>query len=112
MTDLSAAYDMWDHQLGLQKAQLLGLTDSACSWLSSYSSGRSQCTIVDGHLSAQVKLPAYSVHQGSVGAPLLFLMANKDLPDVIYSHVVSFSDPTGHCQEGGDSVHFVDDGTG
>ena len=59
-----------------------------------------------------MKLPAYSVPQGSVGAPLLFLMANTDLPDVIYSHVVSFSDPTGHCQEEGDSVHFVDDGTG
>ena len=72
MTDLSAAYDLWDHQLGLQKAQLLGLTDSACSWLSSYISGRSQCTVVDGFISSALKLPAYSVPQGSVEAPLLF----------------------------------------
>ena len=111
MTDLSAAYDLWDHRLGLQKAKLLGLTDSACTWLSSYISGRSQCTIVDGHISSQLRLPAFSVPQGSVGAPLLFLMANTDLPDVIHSHPVSHKIPTGHCQEDGDSVHFVDDGT-
>ena len=111
MTDLSAAYDLWDHQLGLQKAKLLGLTNSACSWLSSYISGRSQCTVVDGFISSALKLPAYSVPQGSVGAPLLFLMANTDLPDVIHGHPVNFNSPTGHCQEDGDSVHFVDDGT-
>ena len=111
MTDLSAAYDLWDHQLGIEKARLLGLTEDACSWLSSYIAGRSQQTIVDGYISADLKLPAYSVPQGSVGAPLLFLMANSDLPDVIHNHVVSFNRPTGHCKEDGDSVHFVDDGT-
>ena len=111
MTDLSAAYDLWDHQLGLEKARILGLTDSACSWLSSYISGRSQCTIVDGCTSAQLKLPAYSVPQGSVGAPLLFLMANTDLPDTIHSHPVDYKLPSGHCEEDGDSIHFVDDGT-
>ena len=108
MTDLSAAYDLWDHELGLEKARLMGLTEDTCSWLSSYITGRTQCTVVDGYISAALKLPAYSVPQGSVGAPLLFLMANSDLPDVIHNHMVSFNNPTGHCQEDGDSVHFVD----
>ena len=66
---------------------------------------------MDGHLSSALKLPAYSVLQGSVGAPLLFLMANTDLPDVIHSHPVRYDQPIGHCEKDGDSVHFVDDGT-
>ena len=89
----------------------MGLTPGACSWLSSYISGRTQSTIVDGYISSSLHLPAYSVPQGSVGAPLLFLMANSDLPDIIHNHPVSYKTPTGHCAEDGDSVHFVDDGT-
>ena len=69
MTDLSAAYDLWDHQLGLEKASVLGMTESSCAWLSSYISGRSQCTIVDGCTSAKVKLPAYSVPPRICGSP-------------------------------------------
>ena len=111
MTDLSAAYDLWDHKIGLDKARMMGLTESSCSWLSSYISGRSQSTMVDAFLSTPIRLPAFSVPQGSVGAPLLFLMANSDLPDVIHGHQVSFKIPTGHCKEDGDSIHFVDDGT-
>ena len=111
MTDLSAAYDLWDHRLGLEKARLMGLTGDSSLWLSSYITGRSQRNIVDGYISSPLKLQAYSVPQGSVGAPLFFLMANSDLPDVIHNHSVSFDNPTGHCQEDGDSVHFVDDGT-
>ena len=38
-------------------------------------------------------------------------MANSDLPDVIHSHPVLHEQPTGHCEEDGDSIHFVDDST-
>jgi hypothetical protein len=111
MTDLSACYDLWDHKIGLKKAELLGLEPDACAWVNSYVSGRSQSCSVDGYLSSALKLPAYSVPQGSVGAPLLFLMANTDLPDVIHSHPVRYEEPTGHCDDDGDSIHFVDDST-
>jgi hypothetical protein len=111
LTDLSAAYDLWDHEIGLEKVQLLGLEPAACAWVASYIAGRSQSCCVDGHLSPALSLPAYSVPQGSVGAPLLFLMANTDLPDVIHSHQVHYEEPTGHCEADGDSVHFVDDST-
>ena len=50
MTDLSAAYDLWDHEIGLKKAQLLGLNPDACAWIARYVSGRSQSCSVDGHL--------------------------------------------------------------
>ena len=39
MTDMSAAYDLWDHELGLEKARRMWLTEEACSWLSSYIMG-------------------------------------------------------------------------
>ena len=111
MTDLSACFDLWDHGIGLEKAKLLGLEPDACAWVASYVSGRSQSCSVDGYLSSALKLPAYSVPQGSVGAPLLFLMGNTDLPDVIHSHPVLYEEPTGHCNKDGDSIHFVDDST-
>ena len=82
-----------------------------CAWVSSYISGRSQSCSVDGHLTSALKLPAYSVPQGSVGAPLLFMMANTDLPDVIHSHPVRCEETSCHCEEDGDSIHFVDDST-
>jgi hypothetical protein len=30
---------------------------------------------------------------------------------VIQSHSVRYEEPTGHCKEDGDSIHFVDDST-
>ena len=38
-------------------------------------------------------------------------MANSDLPDVIHSHPVCYEEPTGHCEDDGESIHFVDDST-
>ena len=35
LLDLSAAFDLWDHQLGLEKARLMGLTQDSCSWIAS-----------------------------------------------------------------------------
>ena len=46
-----------------------------------------------------------------MGAPLLFLMANTDLPDVIHSHSVDYKEPMAYCQEDGNMINFVDDGT-
>ena len=47
MTNLSAAYDLWDHEIGLEEVQLLGLEPAACAWAASYISGRSQSCSVD-----------------------------------------------------------------
>jgi hypothetical protein len=87
MTDLSAAYDLWDHRIGIDKAMILGVNKKAADWLESYVSGRRQSCLVDGHLSRGLELQDHSVPQGSVGAPILFLMANIDLPDVIHKEV-------------------------
>ena len=54
----------------------------------SYLAGRSQCTLVDGHLSTEIKLPPVSVIQEGVGAGLLYLCYITDLPDAIHEHQV------------------------
>ena len=51
MVDLSAAFDMVDHDILLKKLQLFGLDDMALSWVKSYLSGRCQSVYVDGCLS-------------------------------------------------------------
>ena len=52
MIDLSAAFDMVDHGILLQKLEIMGLESSSLSWMENYLSGRSQCVCVDGCLSS------------------------------------------------------------
>jgi hypothetical protein len=50
MIDLSAAFDMVDHPLLLEKLKLHGLDTSAVQWVKSYLTNRSQTVCVDGCL--------------------------------------------------------------
>ena len=56
MIDLSAAFDMVDHDILLQKLELFGLSDEVLSWFRSYLSDRSQVVCVDGCLSPPLGL--------------------------------------------------------
>ena len=111
MIDQSAAFDLCDHQLLLEKLKLMGIQTEAACWMESYLRGRSQSTMVDGHLSSEQLLPPCSVIQGGIGSGLLYLVYTNDLPDVIHSHSVNYQEPKSHCQEDGSMVNFVDDGT-
>ena len=66
MLDLSAAFDLVDHQLLLQKLELLGFDKPAVLWMWSYLCGRSQCVYVDGKFSdlesVEVGVPQGFVH--------------------------------------------------
>jgi hypothetical protein len=42
--DLSAAFDMVDHGILLEKLKLMGLESNAVKWMESYLTGRSQCS--------------------------------------------------------------------
>ena len=46
MLDMSAAFDLVDHNLLIQKLALYGFDESILNWTQSYLSGRSQCVVI------------------------------------------------------------------
>ena len=122
--DQSAAFDLCDHYLLVEKLKLMGLEESATSWIWSYLSGRQQSCFIDGHLSSPLKLFSCGVPQGSIGGPLLWLCFTCDQPDVIHEHSVDGGDFHRGCVQGGvgeaevvggagdcgEMVGYVDDG--
>ena len=85
MIDLSAAFDLVDHSLLLQKLDLLGFDKSAIVWFWSYLTARSQCVYVDGQLSEFASVDV-GVPQGSVLGPLMYILFVNDLPEVVHGH--------------------------
>jgi hypothetical protein len=113
MIDLSAAFDMVDHGILLEKLKLMGLESNAVKWMESYLTGRSQCVCVDGCLSSSLPI-RYGVPQGSVLGPLMYILFTNDLPDAIHTHheqPLSYKQPNMHCDPCGSLVNYVDDGT-
>ena len=115
LCDQSAAFDLCDHAVLVEKLKLMGLEESASNWILSYLSGRKQSCYVDGHLSAAMSLFSCGVPQGSIGGPLLWLCFTCDQPDVIHEHPVNGQDLHRGCGEGvheqqGGGVH--QDGAG
>ena len=86
MLDLSAAFDLVDHQLLLQKLELLGFDKPAVLWMWSYLCGRSQCVYVDGKFS-DLEPVEVGVPQGSVLGALLYILFVNDLPEVVHGHL-------------------------
>ena len=127
--DQSAAFDLCDHYILVEKLRLMGLENDSLSWIFSYLSDRKQSCFVEGHLSSPVPLFSCGVPQGSIGGPLLWLCFTCDQPDVIHDHAVDGQDLHRGCshdvlgqekerqedlavQEGdcGTLVGYVDDG--
>ena len=120
--DQSAAFDLCDHTLLLEKLKLMGLEDPAITWVSSYLTGRKQSCFVDGNMSCPLNLLDCGVPQGSIGGPLLWLCFTCDQPDVIHEHAINGQDHERGCQDEqgqeepggrgdcGIMVGYVDDG--
>ena len=95
LCDQSAAFDICDHYLLIEKMKLMGVEDTAWFW--SYLSGRMQSCSIDGQVSAPLSIPSCGVPQGSIGGPILWLLFTCDQPDVTHEHTVNAQDADRGC---------------
>ena len=126
LCDQSAAFDLCDHRILIEKLRLMGVDSPASDSFSSYLSERRQSCMIDGYLSAPMLIPQCGVPQGSIGGPILWLVFTCDQPDVTHTHPVNITDHTRGCintsvpssqstkvpviQKCGLMVGYVDDG--
>ena len=98
---MSAAFDIVDHSLLLEKLGLYGFDDSAVGWIRSYLSGREQCVSIDGSMSNMLQTPT-GVPQGSILGPILNIFFTNELPDIIQDHLGQDGAGDGHQHCGGE----------
>ena len=92
--DLSKAFDTINHEILLKKLFNYGIRGTVYYWFKSYLSGRSQQVEFNG-ITSSIKSISSSVPQGSILAPLLFIIYVNDLPNCLaYSKSLSFADDT------------------
>ena len=89
--DLSKAYDKVCHKRLLYKLDKLGIKGKLFDWFRSYLSGRSQRVVLSGQASDYMNSFG-SLPQGSILAPLLFLIFLNDIENDIQSNISLFAD--------------------
>ena len=80
MLDLSAAFDVVDHLVLLDKLKVFGFKEKETAWMHSYLTGRRQQVYVDSALSDPADLEA-EVPEGTILGPLLYIIFTNDLPE-------------------------------
>lgn len=88
MLDFSAAFDLIDHKILLQKLECYGFTPSSLSWMGSYLSNRKQRVFFIGQYSS-TKTIHCGVPQGSCLGPLLYSIFTNDLPFIVNIQLLS-----------------------
>jgi hypothetical protein len=116
MIDMSAAFDVVDTGLLLEKMKLYGFDRNALQWTWSYLTYRSQCVYIEGSLSSPLPLIA-GVPQGSILGPLFYTIFTNELPEVVHEDNCPLRDADDlalfntQCQECGGVCCYADDST-
>ena len=80
LLDLSATFDLVDHQILLGKLRLYNFSDDTIAWFTSYLQDRVQYVLVESALSDPQPTGNIGVPQGSILGPLLYLILDNDFP--------------------------------
>ena len=108
--DLSAAFDIVNHPLLLEKLKLYGFDSPSIEWIRSYLFGRHQLVYIEGKMSKLLPVSS-GVPQGSILGPLLYIIFTNELPEVLYNHRVNQGVYSMHCDCCGSLCCYADDST-
>ena len=110
LLDLSAGFDVVNHEILLQKLSVYGFDGLSISWFDSYLKGRVQTVQVESSFSPYLAVP-WGVPQGSILGPLLFILYINELPEVLNCQNGMVSENSVDITEDGTVVVYADDNT-
>ena len=93
LIDLQKAFDTIDHSILLEKMSCLGFAGKTIACYTSYLTNRSFIVNVGKEFSSPSKLSC-RVPQGSILAPLRFLLYVNDMPQTVNSELLLYVDGT------------------
>ena len=86
--DISAAFDTVDHQILIKRLSVsFGLSGLPLDWITAFLVGRSSC-VVFGTSRSLWTLAPFGLPQGSVLAPLLYLVYTSDIGNLLSFYAV------------------------